>query len=129
MEETRTEAAGGVAQAVASADSSAKAAAASQELALTAANEDLEVARKSLKEREARMEEVERALADKVNERIANKSAAGGVGVFSRIFRKTSLAAVQTLFWKVRECSSPRLREGVCFDLLGKCVLLWNVLH
>lgn len=67
MEEARTEAAAAVAQALADADSSAKAAAASRELALFAAKEDLEGAKKSWSEREARMEKLERALAHKVN--------------------------------------------------------------
>lgn len=69
MEEARTESASAVAQAIAKADSSAKAAAASQELALSTATQDLEGARESLVEREARVEKVERALADKVNKR------------------------------------------------------------
>lgn len=68
MEEARTEAAAAVARAVADADSSAKAAAESQQLAVSAATEDLEGARKSMAEQEARVKELERALADKVIE-------------------------------------------------------------
>lgn len=68
LEEARTEGAAAVAQAVADADSSAKEAAVSQEveLALCTATQDLEGARRSLVEWEARVEKVERALAAKV---------------------------------------------------------------
>eukprot|EP00903_Cladosiphon_okamuranus_P005357 g5352.t1 len=73
LEEARSEAAAAVAQALAEADSSAKATAASQELALSAAKEDLEGARKSLLEREARVEELDRALTDKTDGAEADK--------------------------------------------------------
>lgn len=66
MEEAKTEGAAAVAQAVADANSSSKAATASHELALSTANEDLEGARKSFVEWETRVEQAERALADKV---------------------------------------------------------------